>query len=329
MRVSTFALLTTLAVSNAKLRSIDSQRTLIRDKTEKRREDKKRDERDPFKRLQERPMLFDINPEKVGELHNEAFEKLSNKYSERLPESEFDLMSNVGEVMASSFCPNQDSFCDSFVYKTTMDEFYSGNTGNNQEIKYPEGFNKDIKELLTVTESTIVNMNADNFEEVINELTVVMDDLQSMENVPSDQQAMAIASVSVAKGSSELWFNAYTDPNHKMHGAMTEKVNKVAHEMNRRRRLDETEAVIVVEIEGRYWDGILQLIVGSVLADYFGMIRGGLTVLELIPKSPNLLWPWNWPGAMLSVALFHSIPASARFALGSNQTAVFPHDIDL
>lgn len=308
MRVSSFTLFAAIAVANAKLRSVSPLRNLVRD-----REENERSDRDPFKRFQERPMLYDIEPPKVGSLHTVAFEKLSDIYAEKLPENEYDLMVAVGEVMSDSLCPKEDSFCDAFVYQTTLEEFSS----TNEKIKYPEGFNKDIQKLLEATETTIFSLDEDNFEDVMDELTVIMDDIENMENVPQDEKAMAMASISVAEESGKLWYDVYTNPNHKLNSVMIEKADKI----NRRRRLDETDvAIIVVEVEGRYWDGILELIIGSIIADYFGAIRGGLKVLELIPKNPNLLWPWNWPSAMLSVLIFHSIPASARFALGTNST---------
>lgn len=317
MRVSTVTLIAALAMANAKLRSDNTQRNLIRD-----REEKLRAERDPFVRFQERPMLFDIKPKEIGGLHTLAFEKLSDIYSEKGPENDFDLMVNVAEVMSNSLCPRQDSFCDAYVYQATLDEF----DAPRKEMEYPEGFNEDIKELLDVSMMSVGSMNQNNFEEVMGELSVIMDDLENMENASKDEQDLAMATVSVALESSDLWYNVYTDPDHKLHNVMMDKAEK----MNRRRRLDETDgAIIVVEIEGKYWDGIFQLIIGLIIADTVGAFNGGKETLALVPKNPSLLWPWHYPSILGSVLVFHSIPASAKFALGRNTTEVIPANIDL
>jgi len=272
-----------------------------------------------FERLGDREHYLEkMKPTNVGDFHTDAFHKLGEVYSEKGPSSDFELMQNIGEVMAS-FCPSQDTLCDAFVYKATIEEFFVASNGGPQ-IEYPKGFNEDLKEALDITENMINTLNADNVYEVVDELEVIIDDIESMKSINSDEQNLAIASVSVAKESTKLWHDAMTDSDHKLHNLVMDKAKHF-----RRRRLDESPELITIEFEGIYWDGLFGsggLLQGVVKADYRGTLNGGLGLIETVPENPLLLWPWNWPILAFYVAAFHSIPASAQFIFGRNSTAL-------
>lgn len=265
--------------------------------------------------------LENMRPANVGDFHTDAFHKLGEAYAESGPNSDFELMQDVSEVMAS-FCPSRDSFCDAFVYKATLEEFFVANTGGTQ-ITYPAGFNEDVKEALDITETMIGSLSPDNVDDVVDELDIIIDDLENMKNINSDEQAIAIASVSVAKESTKLWYDVMINSEHKLHNLVMEKA-----EHARRRRLQEEDdtPIVTVVFEGIYWDGLFGkggLLQGVVKADYQGTLNGGLSLLESVPDNPLLLWPWNWPILAVYVAAFHSIPASAQFIFGTNSTVLF------
>lgn len=303
MRSASFLLLATLTAASGQLRRNSEQQ-----------DDSDRNLRDvKFMKLGDREhYLENMKPATVGEFHTDAFHKLGEVYAEKGPQSDFQLMQDVSEVMAS-FCPSRDSFCDAFVYKATLEEFIAANTDGTQNT-YPVGFNEDVKEALHITETMIDSLSANNVDDVVDELDIIINDLENMKNVDSDEQAIAIASVSVAKESTKLWYDAMTNSDNKLHNLVLEK----AEHARRRRLQEDEESILTIVFEGVYWDGLFGqggLLQGVVKADYQGTLNGGLELLDSVPENPLLLWPWNWPILGFYVAAFHSIPASAQFML--------------
>jgi len=315
MLLSKITLFTALSLANAKLGIEKSHRKLPKDETKFK---KFRD--DPFARFSGKfESLINLNPVNVGDVHNAVFSILGEAYTDEPPSNDFDVMNDVGEVM-SSFCPRTDALCDAMVYKATLEEFSKGNRGL-QEVTYPKGFNKEIQESLQIGADTIDLLNQNNKEEVADMLTVIRDDVENMQNVDQNEKALGVASLSIALGSLNLWHEVYTNEAHPLN-------QLVAGTIQNRRRLDETEAgdIITFEVEGTYWNGIFQLIGRSTKADFFGSVNGGTELIASVPENPLLIWPHNIFFSLVSVSLFHAIPASAQFVFGSNSTALFPGD---
>ena len=236
---------------------------------------------------------------------------LGEKYSENMPTTDFELMEDVSDVMAS-FCPREDALCDAMVYKATLEEFHAASKGE-KSLNIPENLDKDLKESIELADSTIGMLGENDKDEVINMLEIIKDDIENMENVDPNEKEMAVASLSVAIGSTNLWHSVFTETDHPLHHIVAEKINE-------RRRLQQA---FTFEITGKYWVGIPQMVVRSSRADFRGAVNGGASIISSVPQNPLLIWPHNMFFSTMSVALFHSIPASVQLVFGTNSTALF------
>lgn len=308
MKVSVVALLATISVTNAKLGDW---------------RDKKENQNKPIQTEFDRESFLEtLKPSEMGEFHNNAILALGDIYEEKGPSNDYALMEDISGVM-SSYCPRDDSLCNAFVYKTTLQEFYYANN-KGTEIEYPEEFSPEVTQALEATESAIDALNYDNLDEVVNEFDVIINDLEQMNLSSQIEKDLAIASVSVAKGSSILWHDTFTNTESKMHHLVVDKID----EARRRRRKLQDGQVVVFEAEGVFWEGIFgrgSLVRSVVLSDFKGSVDGSTTLFNQVPDRPHYLWPWNWPTLSAYVAAFYAIPASVQIVFGTNSTAVLPN----
>jgi len=310
MRVSVIILLATLSYTNGNLRKNYRERELARTK------DKRSKREFIVSKFSEKvTSLKNTKPSEVGQIHNAAFETLGDLYSEEKPSTTVEVMSDLSGII-SSLCPAGDILCDAMTYKAVLQEYHTANNKENQ-INFPKEFDERLKDSILMAETTVMSLDDRDHVEVEAMLSVLQDDVQQLENVKPDEQALTIASLSVAEESTKLWYDVYTNPENSLHGIVA---NKIEH--RRRMQEDEEDTIVSISIEGRLWSGIFELVRGSILADFYGTIKGGLSVLSSIPSNPVLIWPWYWPSSVASVALFHAIPASAKFVFGTNDTAL-------
>jgi len=286
--------------ANAKLGNINTHRILGKE------DGKKGDEPKAFEIFEGKiQSLMSIKPTDVGKIHNACFEKLGELYSDKMPRSNFDIMQDVSNVMAD-FCPIGDLFCKAMMFKATLEEYSTGNSESN-ELNVPADFDEDIKESLQIAHNTINSLNENNSDDVVDMLSVIMNDIESMEDVNPNQKDLGVAALSVATESTKLWNEVYTNSDHPMHHLVADKIDH-------QRRLQGDW--VTIDISGENWDGIFQLIRRSISADFVGSVTGGALFISEIPSNPVLIWPWNWPGAILFITLVHSIPASSTVVFG-------------
>lgn len=310
MKIFIAAFLSSIALTNAKLGG--SWR------------DKKKEQNKPSKTEFDREsFLGNLKPADMGDFHNNAILALGDIYAEEGPANDYALMQDISGVM-SSYCPRDDSLCNAFVYKSTLQEFYYANNFG-PEIEYSDAFSPEIQQALEITEATIGALDEDNLDEVVNEFDVIIDDIEKMDVANQYEKDLAIASVSVAKGSSMLWHETFTNTESKMHHLVEDKIE---HARRRQRKLQDEEEIFVFEVEGIFWDGLFgkgSLVRSIVLSDFKGSVDGSAGIIAEVPERPNYLWPWNWPTLSAYVAAFYAIPASVQIVFGTNSTAVLPN----
>jgi len=156
-----------------------------------------------------------LEPEDVGRMHTEAFDKLGELVNERGGLTDIELMHEVSKISAA-YCPKGDGLCQANAYKASLDEFENSKNGKRL-INYPGHFDAEVRAHMNRMHRTIKGFKGDNFEEVMETLHEIQTDLQDMKDVDFASQATGLATISVAMESTELWKNAYTEKQHPLH----------------------------------------------------------------------------------------------------------------
>jgi hypothetical protein len=147
----------------------------------------------------------------VGQAHTDAFEMLSEKYSDPLqrPESQDEMLKELSEIMAS--------FCDHEPTKESCQKIarnYQVFLNSNGE--YPEDFDENLLVLLDDIYTTLNNLQEDNVEEVLEKLNVLETKMNDVEADPV-HKVIAMSGASVAIESTKLWTKVYTDSSHPLY----------------------------------------------------------------------------------------------------------------
>ena len=164
-------------------------------------------------------------------------------------------MSNI----LSTFTPEGDNTY--HPHRVTLETFNALKNGP-LDLKYPKQFNKDLKKSMEKTLDTVKKLNEVNIDEIVEELTLIQDDLDEMKVDKKNQayHTLTLASVSIAIESTKLWHAAFHDPEHDFHKMV---------EVGKRRRLQ------------HFYIPLPEIDMTKVInADIFGSVAGGLLELE-------------------------------------------------
>jgi len=214
-------------------------------------------------------------------LHTEAFEKLGQKYKNKRPDSELDLIMDVSDIL-SEYCPPNDSSYS--PHRITMQTFQSLQNGVS-EIEYPEDFDERVKGAMDKTISTVNKLNELNVDEIVQQLEEIHADLGEIDYDTEAYHTMSMVGVSVAIESTKLWHAAVFDSSHDLHEAVT----------GGHRQLQED-------------DGVASLS-DIVLTDIASAMNGGLVEVS---KNSSLFF---MPADLIRKTLLASIAGSASAAL--------------
>ena len=240
-----------------------------------------------------------LDAKDVGLYHNKAFELLGAKYETTAPTSKVDVMANIADIL-SSFCEDPalelqlDSNCKKKAYEMTMKGFHKNEKGP-QKIDFPFDYDPTLRRSLEMIEPTLSELDENNFDEVLNTLTEIQNEIISAEDVNQVHKVVAISGSSIAIESLKLWYGAFTEPNHYLH-------NFISPQKQRHRNLQS----LTITLDFSRINAIVN-------ADVSGALRGAFESLALIPF---LVF---YPPAFPLIALYTGTIASA--AEGANGAA--------
>jgi len=157
----------------------------------------------------------ELSPRIVGAIHQDAFEKLGQKYSIEKPISPIDVIVDIVNIV-SPYCQKGDSTCVSNIYETAVHEFHSSQNGRDNFL-YPDSLDIEVRILLDELFSVVDSIDENNLDEVVNTLTMIEDELENLVDVDERSQLAGLASASVAIESSKLWHEAVSDTIHPLH----------------------------------------------------------------------------------------------------------------
>lgn len=240
-----------------------------------------------------------LDAHEVGLYHTKAFELLGEKYATTGPNNKLDVMSDTADVL-SSFCedPVLELKLD-FDCKSKVDEMITkilhANGKKPQTIEFPADFDPLLRMNLEMIKTTLSRLDENNFDDVLQSLTNIHNDLSNMENVDEAHKLIAISGSSIAIESLKLWHGAFTDSNHYLR-------NLVSYRQQNRRNLQ------TVEIE-------FGPIMDVVNADVTGAVTG---TFDTFFSLPFLIFS---PPMFPLMALYFGIIASANAASDSGEGA--------
>jgi len=157
-----------------------------------------------------------LTPEDVGAYHTDAFAILGDKYQVEKPETQLDVIQDIGDILAD-YCPTGDTECTSNAYETTVQKFQLDATGITREIQYPADFDLKMKKSVDGIESTIQNINELNLDDIISSLEEIRNELEDMSDGNEAHLLVSLAGISVAIESTKLWHATYYDSDHPLH----------------------------------------------------------------------------------------------------------------
>lgn len=196
----------------------------------------------------------------VGEKHNEAINRLAEKYSIEKPASITDTVHDIIEI-SSSYCSQEDSSLRSNCQEKAYEYAVKAATNIPRGIEFPSGFDSRVKHSLD-TISSIIDLASDLEVDEIVEL--ISQEKKHIEEISRDNKVNEIilhVGTSVAIHSTRLWKEVMSDPQHPLH-TMGKYYNPDHH--------------------GRYLQGQED----AICADYEIAVQ---TVLDLTEENPYLI----------------------------------------
>lgn len=222
--------------------------------------------------------LKEVKPSEVGTLHNVAFDMLAQSIDPSATSvNAMQLMMEVNNIMGQ-FC--DDAICESMASKATVRSFQQEQTESGV-LQFPDSMDKKVEAHLRLTQTVIKSMDGSNTEEALNMLHAIEKDLTDMEDVTPEYQNAAIASVSVARESTQLWIKVFEDETHPLHKMVT-KPKPVSHD-DRRLQIDAeiSNAAVNVTVEVNY-DVIIDNVQESVVAAVTAALSAVDSVVNLV-----------------------------------------------
>jgi len=231
--------------------------------------------------------------ENAGAFHTDAFEQLSKKYQNKLPETQLDMMMDISEIVGS-YCPEENSACRSEAFQATLDRF-SKHEQKQRTDGIPSNMDPKVKKSLRKIYSIINKLDETNVDVVVEELGKVQNKISKMKNVNPTDQMVAIAAASIAQESATFWNDAYNDKNHPLSPILSE-----VHDSKR-----------MLQVSGNLtWEMFLPLNRSAIVdADTKGAVEYSITAVN---STPNLVF--NFAELLLKL-IAGAIPASAAIAL--------------
>lgn len=230
------------------------------------------------------------DPNNIGVLHTDAFEKLSNRYERRTPPADkteiFDAMTDI----LGEYCPENDETCRTWAQKA-MDVavetvFSSGES--TLRANYPKGMDDALMNRLDDVFRTVDDLHERNIDDVIARLTAVKEEIENTDNVHPLFKYLAVAATSTAVESSRLWHSVSFDPDHVLQrfSSIHPSDNKDAD----RRQLQGIEigAAIAADVAGFLFlspgFGLFHVIINlPALIPIIGLLWIPITILTFIP----------------------------------------------
>ena len=225
-----------------------------------------------------------MKPGDVGAYHTDAFETLGEKYKSKKPQTQFDVVKDLADILAG-YCPLEDAECVSNAYKTTKEEFQRSSRGIIREIIYPDNFDPKMKELVESIETSIKEINELSLDDVLYSLESIRESLEDMTGVNEDHLSASLAGLSVAMESTKLWHSTYYDNEHPLHFM----IDYFSGDDNER-RLDEAPPL--------FFDPLI------IFADYTAAMAIGFGEIQAAMQTPVTLFTTVNPAIMASAAAF-------------------------
>lgn len=156
-----------------------------------------------------------LTPKSMGALHQDAFEKLGEKYSTHKPKNELEVAMDVVDIVAQN-CPENDTFCVSNVSQAALQEF-DDTQQERKEIVYPDSFDGNVKALLERSYDLIDLIEEEGLNEVLRQLSILEDDLENLQNIDEHSKMVGLTGLSIAAESTKLWHAAVHNRDHPFH----------------------------------------------------------------------------------------------------------------
>jgi len=237
-------------------------------------------------------------PEDVGAFHTDAFQKLSDLYKLKKPESYLDMIVDVADI-TSSYCPNNDRSCISNVYKQSF--LYSSPNQihrrrhllSENDTKYLEQCDEDVKSSVRKIHAIIGMANELGPDEVRSRISDIQSELKNMKDVDDAHRFVGLIGASVAIESSDLWFDALNNEDHPLHDM------RGYFDSNGERRL---------ESNSRKLEDLSLQINNVIMADFRAAMAAGF---DVVTSGAVFDYP-----TIVTASLFAAIPASAQGFFG-------------
>lgn len=234
----------------------------------------------------------ELSPKDVGSYHTDAFNKLGEIYKSKKPRNKIDAMKDVANIV-SAYCPIDDFECKANAHMKVLDEFHSVQNGL-KEIIYPEDFDSNAKDAMELALFLVRSIDEENIFDVVDKLTQIQSDLENMDD-EKGHIIGALATLSVAIESSQLWHSAINDPEHNLHEIVMMTIGN-----NRRLQYN-----IVLPL----YDGA-KIIEADVTS----------TILAFVTTNPANYFQVVGPAKILVEMVLQSISGSAAMALNTTES---------
>lgn len=223
------------------------------------------------------------SPSDVGVIHTEAFEALANLHSTQKPKNRTELQRNVANIMTSYLCHDGDSECKKEVKAKNRRRFK--NPVLVDEWRAPEDLDSSLKGVVESAKSIVGTLRTgDNVDDVVNGLESLEQSVNGRKDTDRLHKTVVLSGLSVAKESTKLWNDVYSNPDHALHGLHHESY----YQANNGRTLQQnlsvniTNAILsdsLAAIDGGFL--AINEFVDTMFTDVFGFILIVLTTMPL------------------------------------------------
>lgn len=218
------------------------------------------------------------DPRNFGDVHNEIFKKVAEKYRSSISTDKNDVLDNV-KASLNELYPDDAAY--SKIVEESMaqavEKFGSGKI--DQLITYPDDMGKEIRDIFDKTFQAISGLHRDNLDETLTDIESLQKEAEDMLRYQHPfEQYRTVAALSVAHSSTKLW-----------HG-MKYNLDDDSRTLRQLASLNGEQA-----IDEDYDNRNLQFFgdVGSCI--YFVIIVDVVAFLGLSPAGSILAWLWAIP----------------------------------
>lgn len=150
-----------------------------------------------------------LSPKDIGDLHTDAFRKLSEMYRYEKPKTSTQLLDDIYKLTAS-YCLKSDELCIAAAYEQTI---RATQVKKPDLIDYPDDFDPFVATKLEEIYATIddIPLREGGLDETVKLLSQIENDLMSYSSsneneINGSDQEVGLVAASVAIESSKLWY---------------------------------------------------------------------------------------------------------------------------